>query len=69
MKTRELLTIIGLGLLGLFLFCSMLLLSTKNPKMKKQCNSANSLFLFGAISVIAVSQYMKETEDKKADKK
>jgi len=62
MKTREVLTITGIGLLGLNLICTLLLLMSKKKKLTNASNAGITILLFLAVSALTVSQFMKETE-------
>jgi hypothetical protein len=65
MKTREVLTITGIGLLGLNLLCTLFLLMSKKKKMTTASKTGITILLFLAVSVLTVSQFMKETEEEK----
>ena len=62
MKTREVLTITGVGLLGLTLLCILFLLMAKKKKMANSSKAGITILLFLAVSALTVSQFMKETE-------
>ena len=62
MKTREVLTITGVGLLGLTLLCILFLLMEKKKKMTNASKAGITILLFFAVSTLTVSQFMKETE-------
>jgi len=62
MKTREVLTITGVGLLGLTLLCILFLLMAKKKKMTNASKAGITILLFFAVSTLTVSQFMKETE-------
>jgi heme/copper-type cytochrome/quinol oxidase subunit 4 len=63
MKTREVLTITGICLLGLTLLCILLLFMSKKKKKTTESKAFITTMLFLAVSVLTVSQFMKETED------
>jgi len=63
MKTREVLTITGICLLCLTLLCILLLFMSKQKKKTVETKACISTMLFIALSVLTVSQFMKETED------
>jgi len=65
MKTREVLTITGAGLLGLNLLCILFLFMSKNKKMTKGYKAGITILVFLAVTLLTVSQFMKETEDEK----
>jgi hypothetical protein len=65
MKTREVLTITGVGLLGLNLLCILFLFMSKNKKMTKGYKTGITILVFLAVTLLTVSQFMKETEDEK----
>lgn len=65
MKTREVLTITGVGLLGLNLLCILFLLLSKKKKMTDASKAGITILLFLAVSALTVSQFMKETEEEK----
>jgi len=63
MKTREVLTITGVGLLGLNLLCILFLLMAKKKKMTTASKSGITILLFLSVALLTVSQFMKETEE------
>jgi hypothetical protein len=65
LKTREVLTITGVGLLGLNLLCTLFLLMSKKKKMTNTSKTGITILLFLAVSALTVSQFMKETEEEK----
>ena len=62
MKTREVLTLSGIGLLGIYLLCTIFLMMAKNKKMAEQSKSAAIILLFMSVAALTISQFMKETE-------
>ena len=62
MKTREILSIVALGLLGVCLLCGLAKMAMKGPKAKQSCDQICSLSLFVAVVLLGVSQLVKETE-------
>jgi len=65
MKTREVLTITGVGLLGLNLICILLLLMSKKKKVADASKAGITILLFLSVSALTVSQFMKETDEEK----
>ena len=61
MLTKEILSIIALGLLGLCLITALAKSAMKKDKDKRNCDMACSLMLFIAAVLIGVSQLMSET--------
>ena len=63
MKTKEILSIVALAVIGLCLLCSLAKLVMKSgDKKKKHCNKACGAFVFLATVLLAVSQLLGETE-------
>ena len=62
MKTREILSIVALGLLGVCLLCGLAKMAMKGDKAKQSCDHVCSLSLFVAVVLLGVSQLVKETE-------
>jgi len=60
MKTREILSIVALGLLGVCLLCGLAKMAMKGDKAKQTCNQICSLSLFVALVLLGVSQLLKE---------
>jgi len=60
MKTREILSIVALGLLGVCLLCGLAKMAMKGPKAKQTCNQICSLSLFVALVLLGTSQLLKE---------
>ena len=58
MRTREILTIIALSVLGLCLFIGIGKSMTKNPKKKMDCDKACGMLFFVAVVLLAVSQVL-----------
>ena len=63
MKTREILTIIGLSCLGLCLLLCLLKMSMKDKKGQANCDKVCGMLFFAAAVLIGVSQLLKETSD------
>lgn len=62
MHTRKILSIVALSLLGLCLLCALAKNAMKGDKAKKACDSACSMSVFAALTLLAVSQLMGEKE-------
>ena len=63
MKTREILTIIGLSCLGLCLLLCLLKMSMKDKKGQANCDKVCGMLFFAAAVLIGVSQLLKETSE------
>ncbi len=67
MKTREILTIIGLSCLGLCLLLCLLKMSMKDKKGQANCDKVCGMLFFAAAVLIGVSQLLKETSESYGD--
>ena len=67
MHTRKILSIVALSLLGLCLLCALAKNAMKGDKAKKACDSACSMSVFAALTLLAVSQLMGEKESYTSD--
>lgn len=63
MKTREILSIVALGLLGVCLLCGLAKMAMKGLKAKQSCDQICSLLVFVAVVLIGVSQLLEENKD------
>jgi len=61
MKTRKILSIMTLAVLGLCLLCGLTKMAMKGLKAKQSCDYACSLLVFVALVFVGVSQLLKET--------
>ena len=61
MKTKEILTIIGLIFLGLCFLCGLAKMGMKDAKRKGNCDKACGAFVFLGVALIAVSSVLKSS--------
>ena len=61
MTTKNILSIIGLSLLGLCLFLGLAKMATKNKKKHEECNKICNILVFISIILFAVVQLLQET--------